>query len=67
MLAKWGQTPFFAERRLFLLRPVKIAGRVEALRRNAEPLIQGTEVGVEGGFDQGKKCFHATDVYRGAH
>lgn len=35
-------------RRLFLQRPVMIAGRVETRRRNAESLIQGTEIGVEG-------------------
>jgi hypothetical protein len=38
---------------------VKIAGTVETLRRNAQFLVQGAEIGVEGGFDQGEKCFHA--------
>ena len=52
--------------RLLLQRPMKVAGRVETLGRNAEFLIQGTEIGVEGGFDQGKKCFHAAAVYLGA-
>lgn len=45
----------------------KIAGRVETLRSNAQLLIQGTEIGLEGEFDQGKKCFHAAAVYMGAH
>ncbi|MHB1099652.1 MAG: hypothetical protein ACYCZR_08870 [Burkholderiales bacterium] len=35
---------------------MQIAGRVETLRRNAQLLVQGTEIGVEGGFDQGEKC-----------
>jgi hypothetical protein len=52
--------------RLFLHRPVKIAGRVETLRRNAQLLIQGAEIGVEGGFDQGEKGLHAAAVYMGA-
>lgn len=52
--------------RLFLQGPVKSAGRVETLRRNAKFLIQGAEIGVEGGFDQGKKCFHAAAVYMGS-
>ena len=42
--------------------PMKIAGRVETLRRNAQLLIQGTEIGVEGGFDQGEKGLHAAAV-----
>lgn len=52
--------------RLLLQGPVKIAGRVETLRLNAKLLIQGTEIGREGGFDQGKKCLHAAAVYVGA-
>ena len=49
--------------RQFLQRPVQIAGRVETFRRNAKLLVQGTEIGMEGGFDQGEKCFHGTAVY----
>ena len=62
-----NEFPYKKIGRLFLQRPVKIAGTVETLRRNAQFLIQGTEIGVEGGFDQGKKCFHATAVYMVAY
>src|SRR5512139_393873 len=53
-------------RRLLLQRPVKVAGRVEALRRDAELAVEGAEVGVEGGFDQGIERCHARAAHAGS-